>query len=286
MNKHIKKWSEKLLDLTKRNNLISFKDSKGATIETVYPSVSNIFSSLLDEKTLTVYNDEVLENNIDENGEEIKITKEEYVETYSKNLKKDEVLLYKETSISKKILKNISKKNSEFFQEKGLNITHMTFGFLKWKEDDNSEILYKAPILLIPVSIESKSSVDEYTIKRLDDVILNPTFKYKLKSEHNIDLEDYNNSDSLETYLEYVESKVFKLGWSIIVESKICNLPFSKISMYIDLIENQNIILNNPIIQSLTGTIEQEYSEDSEVAIKNHSQINVVSADASQCSGR
>jgi len=57
----------------------------------------------------------------------------------------------------------------------------MAFGFINWKEDDNSQIIFNAPILLVPVTFENKSSVEPYYIKVIDeDILVNSTFSYKL----------------------------------------------------------------------------------------------------------
>ena len=42
--KKLDRWADKLLDTGKRNNLISFKDTKASTAEVLYPNCENVFS--------------------------------------------------------------------------------------------------------------------------------------------------------------------------------------------------------------------------------------------------
>ena len=43
----LNKWADLLLDTGKRNNLINFKDTKGATVEVVSPDFYTLFSKAI-----------------------------------------------------------------------------------------------------------------------------------------------------------------------------------------------------------------------------------------------
>lgn len=44
--KKLDKWAELLLDTGKRNNLISFKDTKATTVEVLFPSPDTVFQKV------------------------------------------------------------------------------------------------------------------------------------------------------------------------------------------------------------------------------------------------
>lgn len=42
--------------------------------------------------------------------------------------------------------------------EQGINILYLAIGFLRWFEDERSEVIREAPRILIPVSLERDST--------------------------------------------------------------------------------------------------------------------------------
>ena len=64
-----------------------------------------------------------------------------------------------------------------------LHIWHLVLS--PGKESDSSNYIFRAPILLVPIQLEQASAVDPYFIKSTeDDVIVNPTFAYKMDAEY------------------------------------------------------------------------------------------------------
>ena len=122
----------------------------------------------------------------------------------------------------------------------------MTFGFINWKESDSSSCVFHAPVLLVPIHLEQASSVDSYCIKSTgDDVIVNPTFSYKINAEYGVKLPDYND-ETLSDYLTKVKQLVAKLQWTVSTDCKIGIFSFLKINMYRDLKDHSAAILANP----------------------------------------
>ena len=64
------RWIEKLLDTGKRNNLISFKDSKLSTVEVVFPDDKTIFSHREHEYAYAVYEPPIEDFGNEEDEEE------------------------------------------------------------------------------------------------------------------------------------------------------------------------------------------------------------------------
>lgn len=125
-------------------------------------------------------------------------------------------------------MKNIDKKAREFIEETGVNVAYMAFGFVQWKESDFSNCVYRAPILLIPIQLEQASVVEPYYLKSAeDDVIVNPTFAYKIEAEYGVKLPAYDD-EGLTAYLEKIKCLVAKLQWTVTSECKIGIFHFSK----------------------------------------------------------
>lgn len=129
----------------------------------------------------------------------------------------------------------------------------MAFGFVHWKESASSNYVFRAPILLVPIQLEQASAVEPYFIKSAeDDIIVNPTFSYKMDAEHGVKLPEYND-EGLTAYLEKVKCLVAKLQWTVTTECKIGIFSFLKINMYRDLKDNAKAILANRNVRQLLG---------------------------------
>ena len=215
--------------------------------------------------------------------------KDAFLTQYSGKIKRqNQILLYNTATNPLTAVKNIDKKAREFIEETGVNVAYMAFGFVHWKESTSSNYVFRAPILLVPIQLEQASAVEPYFIKSAeDDIIVNPTFSYKMDAEYGVKLPEYND-EGLTAYLEKVKHIVAKLQWTVTTECKIGIFSFLKINMYRDLKDNAKAILANQNVRQLLGEptdTEKLYGEEGATAsivdplIELHS---VVDADSSQ----
>ena len=84
--KKLDRWAEKLLDTGKRNNLISFKDTKASSAEVVHPNCETVFSKCSVGRVFEVFDpkipeEDLFEEEIEQSMEEEnkKLTREEYI---------------------------------------------------------------------------------------------------------------------------------------------------------------------------------------------------------------
>ena len=301
--KKLDKWADLLLDTGKRNSLINFKDTRASTVEVLLPSAETLFEKVDGSAAFEVYDPKIIEDDDDLNEDDIaeqlqlevpKNSKESdgrdaYLAQYSGKIKRqNQVLLYNAAGNPLTAIKNINKKAREFIEETGVNVAYMAFGFIHWKESDSSNYIFRAPILLVPIQLEQASAVDPYFIKSTeDDVIVNPTFAYKMDAEYGVKLPDYSD-EGLSVYLEKVKRLVAKLQWTVSSECKIGIFSFLKINMYRDLKDNAATILANQNVRKLLGEPVNLQGADAEIEaapsvsnplIELHS---VVDADSSQ----
>ncbi|MDE5721126.1 MAG: DUF4011 domain-containing protein [Clostridia bacterium] len=279
------KWAELLLDMGKRNNLINFKDTKLGTVEIAAPLYTALFDKADRDTIFEVYDADA---DSDEDGlfaDEEQATekkfadKHDYFERYSKKIKGNQILLWNAYG-PLTALSSIAKKADAAIEETGVNIAYIAFGFVHWFEANDPEALYRAPLLLIPVTIERKARTEAFKIKPTgDDAVLNPTFAFKLQSEYGVTLPEYSD-EGISRYFDALGEIFEKLKWTLTRECKIGIFSFLKINMYRDLKDNADEILLNRNIRILLGEpVEEETSlkEQGESA-----QRNVVDADSSQ----
>ena len=215
--KKLDKWAELLLDTGKRNNLINFKDTKASTVEVLLPSSEVLFEKIDGTTSFEVFDPKIIEED-DESGETVdseQLTLESLDETkmsdgksaflaeYSGKIRRQsQILLYNAVANPLVAIKNIDKKAREFIEETGVNVAYMAFGFIHWKENDSSNLMFRAPILLVPIQLEQASAVEPYYIKSTgDDIIVNPTFAYKMDAEYGVKIPEYAD-EGLTAYLE------------------------------------------------------------------------------------
>ena len=295
------KWADLLLDTGKRNNLINFKDSKTGAVEIVFPDFDTLFARTEHASKLEVFDpalndeEEVEEQSVVEetdlsqdeqlNTEEKVFSKDEYIRLFAQRIKKKgQILIYNASVNPIRALRNIGKRAKTAIEETGVNIAYMAFGFIRWFEKDNPQVILRAPVLLVPISIEHDSALDPYNIKITDsDIIVNPTFSFKLKNDFGVELPEYEE-ESVEEYLTKVQELFSKFKWEVTKECKIGIFSFLKINMHKDLKDNAEKILQNRSVRALLGedVSSTEESDGDKTMAEKQSLYCVVDADSSQ----
>ena len=206
--KKLDKWADLLLDTGKRNNLINFKDTRASTVEVLLPSPDALFEKVDGTTFFEVFDPKIAEDDEPEESfdpEQLQIETREapdasrgktaFLAQYSGKIKRqNQILLYNAATNPLTAVKNIDKKAREFIEETGVNVAYMAFGFIHWKESASSNYVFRAPILLVPIQLGQESTVEPYFIKSTgDDIIVNPTFSYKMDAEHGAKLPEYND---------------------------------------------------------------------------------------------
>ena len=293
----LEKWAELLLDTGKRNNLISFHDTKSSTVEILKPDAVTLFEKATAGSSFQVFEPVVedleqltLLDDEDDAADVKKMDRETYLNTFGDKLRNsNQILVYGDKGFPRPALRSIDRKAKSFLDETGVNVLHLAFGFVEWWEAEHSKVSFKAPLLLVPVEIKHDSMIDPFEIKIVEDEItVNPTFSYKMMTDQGVRLPEYED-EGLESYLEKVSDVVSLLGWNVTDECKLGLFSFLKINMYQDLKNNADRIMDSPIVRLLMGDAEpyMEYVStlpDVTKTIRNPlvELHNVVDADSSQ----
>ena len=127
-------------------------------------------------------------------------------------------------------------------EETGSNLLHLAIGFLEWYESDDSATLTRAPLILVPVKIE-RSRIDResncytYLISYTgEDIETNLSLAVKLDHDFNLVLPDLGDDVLPESYFHDVASTVSQRpNWRVAREIVLGLFSFSKLLMYRDL---------------------------------------------------
>ncbi len=288
LDRKLEYWEHQLLDLGKRNKMIHYRETKRTTLKLVEPSFGNLFTRLaINEETLT------FQRAVDRETDIRVFSILSLLETLSAPLPVTIGDIKTEGSIleRQRTLKNMRAKSRLALEEQGTNILYLSFGFIEWKDGKGASAQWiKSPIILVPVVLTLEAINSPYTLsKHEDDIVVNPTLEYYLKTEYGIALPHFDaDKDTLDEYLKSLEDIADRRGWKILREASLGLLSFLKITMYNDLLRNEERIKENPVIRAMSGDTDAVNDIPDELhsfdldSIKPQDCYQVLSADSSQ----
>lgn len=283
----------KLLDISKRNPLIYFSSrNKNSSLPILYPNFENNAQNILNGEKLYFYDvDSYLidlgkynEYNYFRNNripEEIKNIIDSY-RRYHYILSSPS---RKNTSLTVHIT-SLLKKSREFLNERGINVLYCAIGFLKWFDKTDEE--YYSPILLVPIKFEFKDGKYLFYRDLDEDIILNNSLVYALKSNFGIVLPEFREDifPDIFAYFKRINLKIMQFNnFEIVGETYIGLFSFNKMDMYKDITENAKTINENSLIRQL---LYNEFSNknsninDDIDNINDYDLNNIYEADSSQ----
>ena len=195
---------------------------------------------------------------------------------------------YDEDELQKK-LKHLYRDNKTVLEEQGYNDFFLALGFLEWKEIDYEEGIHKAPLVLVPMTIERSSISQPFTVSwNGDEIRSNLSLIYKIQ-EQGVEIPNFEEFDSEQDLIDYfkqIESIISRRpGWKISKEIYLSSFNFKKFVMFKDLdSSNWSNIDDNPI-KDLFDVQDGEFLSDDDLdlnAIDSTEIFNVMDADSSQ----
>jgi len=275
----IERWKKRLLDLGKRNRLINFKETKRSNVGITSPNYDELYKRIVQNEDELSFSFP-LKTTYDENGEEHNISVQEGDLQTNKTLNEQQKTL--------KVLRDRAKTSME---EQGINSLYLTFGIIRWKESERSEVVISSPLVLVPVTLKVESITDPYILQtHEDEIVVNPSLAFKFENDFGINVPEFDgHEDDITKYLSQIAKIAKKNDWEVVSDVHLTLLSFLKIHMYKDLDNNKDKIASNPIIKALCGDKSEVAQIPSELNNFNHDKnvrpidtYQVVDADSSQ----
>ena len=233
-------WSNRLIDLSRRNNLLFYKPVASGTIE--LPMSSRMLEFL-------------------SGGDPVPIS---------------ELLATDQEKCS--AIRNIARKGLENLEEKGLSTLYLALGRCTWTADDGGRDPI-APILLVPIQLKLKGQdLGATELQLIREAEVNPVLLHVFARELNVLIapetilsryyrgdgsdsnEDETGSDgvqgavSLQSVLELLNSKASKLlGFKAEPFAVLGNFSFQKLSMVRDLENHRLELLASDVVAAIAG---------------------------------
>ncbi len=257
MMRRIEDWKSRLIDLSRRNNLLYFKPSKRGNLSVSSPNMEKIFNRLVLRKRHLAFWYPPEESEMPQRQSQTN-TNLSFLTGKDSPAANQLVCEGNSRTDLEKVLKNLYRRSLLDYRERGVRILHAAFGMLVWKEKDTSEEI-RSPLLFVPIELARKSFREPFSISVPpieEEVVLNPALKVKLKNDFKIELPpvpEYWDYQSLSNYFDDVTKMANELGWRIEATVEIGLFSFQKIVIYNDLDTNAELIRQHPILRTIAG---------------------------------
>ena len=258
------RWKTSLLDLSLRNRLLNFKDSK-KSIPLLCPDIAGLEDALAGDETFRVRPKPNAWGEAD--PRDAALHQEQTGGNALADYLREEMAQRRlhaavtERDLSGR-LTEIERASRLGLEEGGANTLFLALGFLVWTETSTSDIERRAPILLIPMRIERKSVRDGFHIQRIDEESrINITLLQKLKNDFGIAVDSLDPLPEDESGLDV--PKILRTirdaikrepRWKVEEDSSLTILTFSRFLMWLDLEANAEELKKNAVVRHLIET--------------------------------
>ncbi|WP_319524596.1 DUF3320 domain-containing protein [uncultured Desulfosarcina sp.] len=265
----IARWKTSLLDLSLRNRLLNFKDSK-KSIPLLCPDIAGLEDALAANEAFRVRSKPKTWDTSDPRDAAL----------HREQTGGDALADYLREEMSQKRLHaNITDRELAArltqveraarlgLEESGANTLFLAVGFLVWTEDKKSAIERRAPILLIPMNIERQSVREGFRIQRIDEESrINITLLQKLEMDFGIVINSLDPLPEDESGLDV--PKILRIirqavkrepRWKVEESASLTILTFSRFLMWLDLEANADELKKNAIVHHLVESANEPF---------------------------
>ncbi|MGN6424290.1 MAG: DUF3320 domain-containing protein [Asticcacaulis sp.] len=268
-NGRINRWQKKLLDLTLRNRLLNFPDTR-KTIPFLCTDVSFLEDRLASGKAIHLISlpqqnplgerDEALYREV--RGRDI------HREFAAQSLERDELPSPLDAKALEARLIDLYRQARSDLAESGTNTLFLAVGFLRWKKSATDVKTYRAPLLLIPVKLERKSASSRFTlVYHEDEPRFNATLLQFLERDFDLklpqfagDLPEDDHGIDVPRVLGLMRQAVREIpGMEVVDETALSTFSFAKYLMWKDLTDRTDALRGNRVVRHLIDTPEQPF---------------------------
>lgn len=274
----IDQWKRKLLDLTKRNRALNFKPTKVATITITGEQPAEVFRHLyIRQKPMRfgavperggsprATTTEVADVELDiEDTEEIvrSETFTPYDRSELKDQHTDDILQTNRTADRlDKSLRRLSELAQSTIDEQGVNTLFLALGMLYYTESKDSDVVFQAPLILLPVELVRESARTGYKLQAAEDEpVVNPALAEFLRRDFGLQVPELPDSESmpddydLQAFFSAFRNTIRdQAKWEIKNDIYLNPFSFQKLVMYKDLDANGAAFATHRLIRQIVG---------------------------------
>ena len=262
-------WKRNLLDLSLKNRLLNFKDSK-STIGIECPDPVALEDKLSDGERFKLLGKATVLDGSD--GRDPVLLADRQNEDGRKDfildaMKRGDLYANVADTELEGRLTDLYRASRLAFEEGGANILYLCLGFLKWMPQDGAGP-YRAPLILIPVQLERKSVRSGFRLAlHEDEARFNPTLMQMLKQDFDLSMPEFAGdlpqdatgidvAGIWKTVRRHIKSIK---GWEVTEQVTLATLSFTKYLMWKDLVDRTDLLKRNPVVAHLIDTPTHTY---------------------------
>lgn len=270
----IDQWKSRLLDLSLRNRLLNFKETK-STIRILSAAPEHVEDELAAERELSLQPKPKLMSE-DDPRHAATYTKQQRTDALNDHLR-DELAHGRlhtglDESENARRLTELYRAARVALDENGTNTLFAAVGFLEWRETEHSDRILRAPLLLVPVELKRKSVLEGFTLRRIDEETrLNVTLMEMLRQNFQKDipgvdpLPEDESGVNVARVLQLFRDAVRDLaGWEVKTEIWLGQFSFTKFLLWKDLADRLEALTRNRIVNHLVHEAGNPYPNPSD----------------------
>jgi hypothetical protein len=286
--KRVEDWKSRLIDLSKKNNLLYFRKAKRGNLTITQPDSQRIFDQLVVKRARIEFYVPPEAPKLEKTGKagaekpkgkgrvngkgkaakaEAKTAKTPVkaaiVEEAPKRPSPNQLVLGNFTRQEvDRALKALERRSLLDYRERGVRILYAAFGKLNWVDAETKENV-QSPLILVPLELGQETIRAPYSIAVPpveDEAVLNPALQAKLKNDYRLELpplpEEWEEQ-SLADYYRQAEAALAEMGWKTESTVDLGLFSFQKLVIYKDLEANAPLVTQHPIIRAIAGIKEE-----------------------------
>ena len=267
----LERWQRKLLDLSARNPLLNQKPSK-SSLTLVCDDPGALEDVLATGARISIAPFPQLKSQDQDSDIHRQRTGEELKDVYARDaLAKKQVLVELTQRELDKRAVEIYRRAQTSLKEGGSNTLFLAVGFLLWKPQDKENRRYRAPLILLPISLERKSVRSGVKMVANDDEPrFNTTLLEMLKKDFGIEIhglsgalpEDDSGVDVTGIWNRVRHAIKEVPGFEVVEEVVLGHFSFAKYLMWKDLVDRSEALKKSPVVRHLLDTPREAYESD------------------------
>ena len=262
-------WKSRLLDLSLRNRLLNFRETK-STIRILSAEPEHVEDELAAERELALRPKPKLMSE-DDPRSAVTYTREQRADALADHLREElqsgRLHTQLDDSEHARRLTELFRAARNALDENGTNTLFAAVGILEWRETEHSDRVHRAPLLLVPVELKRKSVLEGFSLRRIDeDTRLNVTLMEMLRQNFRKEIpgldplpEDDSGVD-VGRVLQIFRDAVRDLaGWEVKTEVWLGQFSFTKFLLWKDLADRLEDLTKNRIVRHLIHEAGTQY---------------------------
>ncbi len=267
-------WKRRLIDLTKRNRLLNFKPTRVTTIHVVDELPAEAFRTLYLEQRAMVFlplpeetalqaalSDVATDEHADASAPQPILTEAiEFQRQDRARLPGHQLDTILRTELSEQKLDHsllrIFQSSSSLLEDQGVNLLFLTLGMVEWFESDDSDVVLRAPLILLPVQLTRQTARGGFSLRATgDDPLVNPALSEKLRLDFRVMLPEL--SEALEDFdpdgfLSGVQQAIAdRKRWRVTNDINLGLFTFQKFVMYSSMERHEEQYAAHPVVRAL-----------------------------------